>query len=839
MKKTIIIISVFIILAVSAGLAYLNNVFLPRTAKSLIVKTIENTTQKKASLGSVRINIFKGIVLKDLVIYDNAAEIVSIKEASCIFWFWGLMQKKIVIPGINLRSALIYLQRRNDGSFNLADLFVPKEGTLPETKGPQTIKGSGQGEKQAAGFTFEVYKINITDSVLKFNDLSLVPAFNAELSNVDISIYLSLPNSLKFKGSAQYPGNSRPNIYVNGEFKFDLNELKANLMLKNIPLVSFQGYYRSPGLLIKDGEADLVISLGLKDNLLDMNCGIKANKINLQKENIAVLFSSDASINLRYSLLSTEMRYRGRSVFTDTFISGLEYIDKVSIKKCSVDFSDTEANSNDISANVFDVPVSLKIKLTNFSDPKFKLTLLSAFELSYAQKLAQEKFNFILPGQASGPASVSLNASSESLKSKQIKLDGSIDLAGALLKLDKLDTAFQNINGSVEFTQKGFYAKDLAFTYQDMPYKLNLLVKDFASPAVSLGLSSEELSLKADLNVDKSRILINNLSGKYINSDFKASGSFDTGTSNAGISGSLSINLEDLSKPLNKFKDQFQQINPKGKLDSTFSISGDLKDIKSCSLDLNFSSPLLSFYGFKAQKIQGYYKQIYGISDIPSLSFDFYEGKVNISARANLKSDNLPYSFNLSLEGVKIEKLKNDTEAKSKDISGIVNGDIKLNGFSSDLSKLYGAGSLDIAKGKLWELDLFKGMGRLLFAKDLANIVFYEGSSNFIVQDKYIVTDNLTLKSNIASLTGRAKIGFDSTIDASLNIDIIDEMVPLSGTFKDVTTTVIGKSGKFATISITGTLKEPKYKFKPAVDNIIRGIADVLKKAVSKKERLE
>ena len=90
------------------------------------------------------------------------------------------------------------------------------------------------------------------------------------------------------------------------------------------------------------------------------------------------------------------------------------------------------------------------------------------------------------------------------------------------------------------------------------------------------------------------------------------------------------------------------------------------------------------------------------------------------------------------------------------------------------------------------------------------------------------------LKSNMANLSGKVKIGFDSSLDASLNVDIIDELVPLTGTFKDVTTAVIGSSGKFATISITGTLKEPKYKFKPVVENIIKGLTDTLKQVIRK-----
>jgi hypothetical protein len=71
---------------------------------------------------------------------------------------------------------------------------------------------------------------------------------------------------------------------------------------------------------------------------------------------------------------------------------------------------------------------------------------------------------------------------------------------------------------------------------------------------------------------------------------------------------------------------------------------------------------------------------------------------------------------------------------------------------------------------------------------------------------------------------------FDSSIDAQLNVEVLDENVPLTGTFKDITTAIVGKAGRFGVIKISGTLKEPKYKFKTAVavTDIIKGLKDIL-----------
>jgi hypothetical protein len=205
-----------------------------------------------------------------------------------------------------------------------------------------------------------------------------------------------------------------------------------------------------------------------------------------------------------------------------------------------------------------------------------------------------------------------------------------------------------------------------------------------------------------------------------------------------------------------------------------------------------------------------------------------YGGTLDAQARMNLNSDNLPYWLSAVAEGIKIEELKMDTPVKNKDISGTIQAQLKVNGFSNDIAKLNGAGRILISDGKLWQLDLFKGFGSLIFTQDFANIIFSQGSCDFAIQDKYVFTENLALNSNVTNLSGRAKIGFDNSIDASLNIAISGESIPISGTFKDVTSAVFSQAGRFGVIKITGTLKEPKYKFQPAVADIIKGLKETI-----------
>ncbi len=834
-NKTIIYILAVIFILSASGLAYLNKVVLPRKTKAIIIKAIENQTHKSVSLGSVRINIFKGLVLEDLDIYDGEETLIKIKEVSCVFWFWGLIQKKIIIPSINLKSAEIFLEKREDKTFNLADLFLPKAKDSSSKQGQDSPPQDKGKDNSSRGFNFEIYRVNLVDSSLHFTDKSLNEPFSQDFNDVDVYVYLSLPASLKFKASAKISGSVKPSIILTGEFKIPREELLANMKFNSISPGKFGAYYEASGIGIKSGVVDASVLLKMKDNLLSFNCKLKSTGLKAVKENMVFDLNVEADASLEYKLSGGEIRYSGEAIFVDSAISGLQILDSINKLNAQVSFNNSGIFSDHITADIWEIPVSAKFKLNDFSNPIINSDISSNVDLSKAQELLKEEFDFVLPGSINGNGNLLLNISTNKFKKGVLDLNGYFDIMNANIKLDKINDPIQDIRGRLDFTSDRLQADELNFKYQGIPYKFSILLDNFNSPDVSIGLISEDFRLKSDFSVEKSNVNIDFISGSYIDSDFNILGSLSLSDLNADLSGELNIKLDNLNKLLAKSMEKINQISPKGDLQVIFTLVGGINNLKRCTIKAKAQSQEASLYGLKGINFSCDYNQQAEIIDIPYLTFDFYGGTVNASAKANLGSENLPYSFNLAMRGIKIEELKLDTPVKDKNIAGILDGEVKANGLNSDLTKLLGTGKLSIKKGKLWELNIFKGLGKLLFTKDFAQIVFHEGSCSFSIQDNYAITRDLMLKSNMAYLYGLVKLGFNSSIEAALNIDIINELIPLSGTFKDVTTAVVGKAGKFATIEISGTLSEPKYKFKTAVGNLIKGLANIINENIFKK----
>jgi len=835
MKKKIFFIFILIFIIISVTIIYLNQVVLPTKIKSLIVSSLETATQKKVNFEALQFHIFKGLVLKNLVISDDQKAIVNIKEVSCTFLILPIFKKKIIIPALKLKSPAIFLERRKDFTFNIQDLFPEKTIQAPKAKFIPPLRAR-------AGFSIFIYKVSITDGSIRFQDNTLSPAFTKNIENLNLVINLSLPASVKFTLKSEIPASLAIKINATGEYKIPDKQFTSRINIKDFSPREFQDYYQGLGIVIPEGVLEAAIDLNLKDNLMDVKISAQNKNLAISKDKISLNLNSQINADLKYNLINKQLEYSGIATIAKSDIIGLGFLERITDINGGVQFDNSGIISNKLNANIWAIPVEAELKISDFKNPLLNIDIASSLDLNSLQGLLKDKFKFSFPADIQGKGNLLLKIETRLPLVGPLQINGSLDILSAILKLEKIKSSLEDISGRLEFDQNQLKWPQIKFKYLGLPYKTTGVLKNFQSPTVQLELSSTDLSLESIFAINQKLVKLEKLQGQCLNSKFSLSGDIDiTEPSNldADVSGQLNINLPDIKELLKKFsagggsatnyggKDRLEQIKPEGVINAQFKVKGNINNPKSCAIEAQLSSPVVSAYGLRGTEFFLDYGQAEGIADISRIYLSFYDGTIEAGAKMNLNSENLPFWVSTVMQGVKIEKLKLDTAAKEKDISGTISTQLKINGFLKDISKLNGAGQINITEGNLWQLNLFKGLGVLLFVKDFSKIIFSEGSCGFSIQDKYIFTDNLKLKSNVAELAGAVKIGFDSSVDASLNVHILEEMIPLTGTFKDVTSAIIGRAGKFGVIKISGTLKEPKYKFQPAVADIIGGLKDV------------
>jgi hypothetical protein len=820
-KRKIIIIVVILVLLFSSAIIYLNRVILPTKIKSLITQGIEEATQKKVSLESLKFSIFKGLVLKNLNIYDDTGRILSLEEASCTFLIIPFFKKQVIIPGLSLKSCVLFVNRKADNSFNILDPFQRKE--VPAAKKNR--------------FSVLVRKISITQAHIDFQDDTQNPVFTKQIDDLNLIVYLSLPAKAKFDLDCKILTEMPVKISSAGEYNILKNELTAKVTVKDFPIDEFRGYYQAAGLIAPiKGNIDASINLNLKDKILNIHLDSQGRGLNISKEKMVGNLNAGVRADIRYSLKDKQLDYSGIMDISDSDISGLEFIEKLEDVKGEVKFSKLGLSCDKISAIVLGIPLEAKAKidLADSNNPLLSADITSSFNLNVLAAILKDKFKVNLFSDIQGKGDLFLRIESKIKTVGSTQITGVLNIIDGLVKLEKTNSVFESINGKINFAPNQLSWSDLNLKYADISYKTSGTLTDFASPEVNLNLASQDLNLDTVFTINEKRINLSKLAGEYINSKFSFSGDINIAQKkgiNADIDADLSINLIDLKIPLNKFKEKLERIKAGGILQATGKISGNINDIKTCAINAKFSSSSLSAYGLKATDFIMGYRQAGGIGDITDAHLSLYGGSIDAVARINLASDNLPYAVSTDIRGVKIEEFKKDTPAKDKDIAGTIQAQAKINGFLEELSKLNGSGKVLISEGKLWQLNLFQGLGSLLFSKDFSNIMFTEGACDFVIQGKYIFTDNLQLKSNIADLTGAVTIGFDNSIEGELNVKVLDESAPFSGTFKDITTAIIGEAGRFGAIKISGTLKQPRFKFQTAVFDILKGFKDSLFKS--------
>lgn len=706
MKKKLLIITVLFIFIVSTGIIYLNRVLLPVKIKSLLIEGIEKSTQKKVKIDSLQFNIFKGIVLRGVSVYDKGNEILKLREAACSFLIWPVFKKNIIIPAITLKSPEISARRDSEGSFNLAKLF------------PLSGKESGASHKDN-GFKLFIYRIQVIDGKINFKDNAVSPAFSKNINNLNLKINLSLPAKVKFNGGLNIISDTPAAAAITGEYDIPAKQLVSKISIKDLSPKDYLAYYHNAAVESLDGKISALIELNLKDEKLNINLNIAAKGFKLVKNNISAVFDSVL------------------------------------------------------------------------------------------------KFNYAL----------ALN------KDKKPDYSGSIAINNCKFSGNQLMETINNLSADIKFNPGGLNWENLKFEYLNTDYSSLGKLMDFSSPRVSVQLSSADGQLDANLTVNGPMIKLDNLSGKYMDSNFSAAGNFNLADSSglgADIKTEMDIELSNLSKALKKFNAKAPEIKISGLMHVDARASGNIKDFKSCDIKAAFSAGNLSVYGLKIGDFILDYTQKDSLAQVSQTRLSFYDGVLSATAEINFGLPEYPFKWDINIQGIKIEKLKMDTALKDKDISGTVSGIIGFNANIPEFLNLTGAGNILISDGRLWQIDLLKGVGSLIFINDFTNVVFNRAGCDFNIKDKHIFTDNLELNSNLCDITGKANIGFDKSIDALLNVQF-SSLVELKGVVKGIAEMVMGSVGKFAEIKITGALDSPKYKFKPAagIEDIIGGIKDI------------
>jgi uncharacterized protein involved in outer membrane biogenesis len=269
MKKALLIISAVALIAIIAFAVFIKIYVTPGRIKAFLLPYAEETLNRKITVGEIKINLLKGIDVKDFAIKetDEQTDFVKCRDFILKFQILPLLTRKVVIDELTFLSPEIRIARDSKGRYNF-------EG-LGKKEAHEEVKKEVQASKtKELPISLLVNNIIIKDSRFSFIDATRsLPdmkgafAVNAGIKSADGSLLSSKGDMELRLAEVIMQNTSKKQIKdINAVLKYSasislatgsIHIDKADLKIQGMP-VSLTGDVKN---FSKDPEIDIAVSV--------------------------------------------------------------------------------------------------------------------------------------------------------------------------------------------------------------------------------------------------------------------------------------------------------------------------------------------------------------------------------------------------------------------------------------------------------------------------------------------------------------------------------------------------------------------------------------------------
>ena len=864
MKKIFIFLIVILILFLLG--IYLINIYLPSKLKHFIVKYAKESLNKDISFSKIKI-VYGAILIEDVVLSDKDTVYATIKNLKVIPFYPSLfLDKKIItlcqINDINLKI------KRKDQQINIKPSILINSLIVKNLNIDFEDKSFNFNKKFSNIDINANLKINFINFNLKWEDFcNLTGRYNIKDDTLFAKINLNNINLDEFK---VYLKNINSGYLKKADITFEKNNfytLKGNFILENV-ISDLKDFYNLKDVIYKGDIIAKDFKLDFKDKIIsynanfkiknsniytpighftDLTSSFKLNKDNLYIENLKTkILENYININGKLiDFLNPKFYLEGSldgnvSSLIDIFekitkipqkktLKGdvnLNFILEGNVKEKIFDYKINYSLKNgslyefkninatgtihnnilifkNANLNYKDIPILVKGYIKDFITPSPFLNLIGKCNLKL-EKLLELNNNFL-----------NLDYGIKGDLNLDFKLEGNLkDKYNYTIYYILNNGEIKNIKieGKGKITNENLILKSGNLIYKNLIFKINGTIKDFKSPKIKLSLENEILNAYLKGIFENNVFEIKEL---FINS--KESKSFSIGKiklqkePEIEIKGEGIISLSDILNILDKIdikSEILKKINPKGLLDTTININNSKNGLE---IKLNGFSENLNIYGLNLKDTKILLCKDKNNIIISPLVSSLANGILELRTKINLEDKKINLNFisnDLDLKSI-IESLK----LNNKKLTGKLSLEIYLETDTKDpLNKLSGQGKISIKDGNIWEINLLKGLGELLFISDFYDIQFKNGASDLIFKDNNIIFENINLKSLQMDLEGGGKISTNGDVHFMLFPRFNPNVISAHQGLKSITTNILDKTGLL--IEVKGDIKNPKYSMK-------------------------
>jgi|GEM_PF-3055069 len=296
-KKLLWIILGVLLIIIAGGLVTFAKKILPGIVKEKIINTISEITQSTVTIENVDFNIFQGIVLKNLRIFekDSSTSILCSAEETAVSFLIipFFKEKQIILPSIKIKSATLNLSRKNDSTLNLEYLFKENNNIEKPTD-----------QKKISPLKILARTIQVTDARILFNDATVAPEAKILLHLKRLKIKTSLKKAV-FKAIAQLVKNDqKTELHLIGSYAFNPALLLINLTADELDIKNYEAYVQKLPVNFRNGKIHKLSCIGALDNKnFKIETTFDADAFSIAKEGFAIdSFSFNSRITIQSPL---------------------------------------------------------------------------------------------------------------------------------------------------------------------------------------------------------------------------------------------------------------------------------------------------------------------------------------------------------------------------------------------------------------------------------------------------------------------------------------------------------------------------------------------------------
>ncbi len=816
-------------LFVSALLAlYLHFGLLPARLKDRVIREVESSTGLKIHFTKVFVLPFRGVTLYDLVVREKSRELIffSKKFSVDVRLLPFLKENKIIIRNILLDSPVYAMSLESKKKLKIPPPKTKLSGQIDVPVVPDTAPVNPAMALEEGPQVFLPENVYLEQIRIVNGTVLVKKAAGSEtaetIHSINILMKYDKPPRIAFSGSVSVGEKTYAAVRLTGSWDLQKETYEFRLRVQSDSVPEWLVAYQQNSLVqLRKGTLSIEAQLaGAGEDRTAFGVSAKLSRSELRTGKSR--FAGETSLKANGFFDLDSKKFSGTRGVLE--LHGVDFYDltpelpRLDGIEGKIFFDPTGLKIDSVRGEYRRIPFTVDGQIDSFETLNARLRIGTEAELQRFLSFLSAKQASLLKDLKIQGQCLTVTSLTGSLKNPaSLRKEHLVELRNGSLEHLPTKTVVKNIGASLFASDNGLRIEGASFYYFKRSFRLSAFLAQKPGATCKLALqSSDGLVLSAEYSLKDDLLRIAKAQVRYLGAVCRVSGEVShLKMPILNLRGHVDAFLENAPSWLPAQAVNLRKAGISGRAAADFTLKGVWNNPKRWEFNTDVSAnPLFVFNTLRLDHTFLQIRDRQGLVNIPYFHAKPYGGALGGSLLTDTTRRELPFDLKLHANNLNLARLTGDLKSAPKDIAGTLLFQTALRGNFGSLESYRGQGAISLQNGRFWETSQFKQMGNLVLLKveGLDRVVFHTLNGTFLIQDKKIWTQDLTLNSDTVDLSLKGNVSFDQKLNLLMGIryskDVLRGAMVTGGIAPLLVDTVSGLISKY---KIEGTLKSPSY----------------------------